>query len=42
MRIRVNEHITLKRLSRYDAADIFYTINAGRSYLGKWLTFVAI
>lgn len=41
MRIRVNEHIVLKELSRSDAADIFYTINAERSYLGKWLPFVA-
>lgn len=41
MRIRVNEHITLKQLSGDDAADIFYTINNGRSYLGKWLPFVA-
>ncbi len=41
MRIRVNEHIVLKELSRGDVADIFHTINTQRSYLGAWLPFVA-
>ncbi|MBW6480828.1 MAG: GNAT family N-acetyltransferase [Bacteroidales bacterium] len=41
MRIRVNEHIVLKELSRGDAADIFHAINTQRSYLGAWLPFVA-
>ena len=41
MRIKVNEHIMLKELSRDDAADIFHTINTQRSYLGTWLPFVA-
>ncbi len=41
MRIKVNEHIILKEISRNDAADIFYTINSQRSYLETWLPFVA-
>jgi len=39
--IKVNEHITLRRISQSDAADIFHTIQSQRSYLLTWLPFVA-
>ena len=39
--IKVNEKISLRRISQNDAADIFHTIQSQRSYLLTWLPFVA-
>jgi len=39
--IRVTPDIVLKQIELADAEDIFHTVNNQRSYLGKWLPFVA-
>ena len=39
--IRVTPNILLKQIELADAEDIFHTINNQRTYLGKWLPFVA-
>lgn len=41
MTIQVDNEIVLNQLVQSDAKDIFETINTQRSYLGKWLPFVA-
>ncbi len=40
--IMVSEQILLKQIELADAEDIFETIDSQRSYLGKWLPFVAV
>jgi len=40
--IKVSDHILLKQVELSDAEDIFETIDTQRSYLGKWLPFVAV
>ncbi|WP_281980691.1 hypothetical protein [Tenacibaculum mesophilum] len=39
--LKVGSGIELKELELHDAADIFRIINKERTYLGKWLPFVA-
>jgi len=41
MKIKVDEETELRQLCHSDAADIFEVIDKQRSYLGKWLPFVA-
>lgn len=41
MTLQVDNEIVLKQLEQADAKDIFKTIHTQRSYLGKWLPFVA-
>lgn len=41
-KIKVSDEILLKQVELSDAEDIFKTIDSQRSYLGKWLPFVAI
>ncbi|MGZ2371572.1 GNAT family N-acetyltransferase [Ancylomarina sp. YFZ004] len=40
--IKVSDHILLKQVELSDAEDIFETIDSQRSYMGKWLPFVAV
>ena len=42
MIIKVNDTIELKSLAQSDALAIFNTIDNQRTYLGKWLPFVAL
>lgn len=39
--IEIDPEIRLQQLELSDTADIFYTIDSQREYLGKWLPFVA-
>jgi ribosomal-protein-serine acetyltransferase len=41
-RIKVSDDVTLKEIELSDAPIIFKTIKKQRSYLGKWLPFVAL
>ncbi len=41
MRIKLDEETELRQLCLSDAGDIFEVIDKQRSYLGKWLPFVA-
>jgi ribosomal-protein-serine acetyltransferase len=42
MVLQINETLVLRPLQLSDAADIFHTIDSQRTYLGKWLPFVAL
>lgn len=42
MILSINESIELRQIQLSDAIDIFNTIDSQRSYLGKWLPFVAL
>lgn len=39
--IKIDKEIELKQLEQSDARDIFKAIDSQRTYLGKWLPFVA-
>lgn len=41
MILKVNEEIVLRQLQLSDAVEIFHAIDSQRTYLGKWLPFVA-
>jgi len=41
-KIRVSDDILLKQIELSDSEDIFQTIDSQRSYLGKWLPFIAV
>jgi ribosomal-protein-serine acetyltransferase len=41
MVLKVSEHIELRQIQLSDALDIFNIIDSQRTYLGKWLPFVA-
>lgn len=41
MTIKIDSELELRQLQLTDAHDIFETIDVQRSYLGKWLPFVA-
>lgn len=41
MTLKVDDSIELRTLAQSDALTIFNTINSQRTYLGKWLPFVA-